>query len=183
MLAGCLSVFLSASGLNAVSGSMTGPSPSATEDRHVAFVGEWRLDLRKSRMGPDHPSSNYAFTKIFERKGSILVQKDHEVNAEIAGFEIPERNSTAELVPDSQEHTVQTQGFLPGMPSIPTQMTVEWQGDNLEVKESIQTFIGAINSSRRYFLSDDRTELIELVEQHAVYSDSEQRLVFTRIHD
>ena len=93
---------------------------------------------------------------------------------------MPERNSTAELVPDGQEHTVERPGFFPGMPPTPTRVTVEWQGDNLIVSESSRSFIGAMTPSRRYYISDDGGELIELVQGRTQFGDSGQRLLFTR---
>src|SRR5205814_1972316 len=82
--------------------------------------------------------------KTFELKGSTLVQKDHEVNVDIVGFALPERNSSEELVPDGQEHTVQMPAFFPGMPPTLTHVTVVWQGDNLVLQESGQSFIGPV---------------------------------------
>lgn len=149
----------------------------------AAFAGTWKLDLQKSHMGSDHPDANYGFTKTFELKGATIVQKDHEVNVDIIGFALPERNSTEELTPDGKEHTVQRPGFLPGMPPTPTQVTAEWQGDNLVLAESADSFIGRVNSSRRYFLSEDGSELIELITGRTTYGDSEQRFVFTRVSD
>jgi hypothetical protein len=149
--------------------------------RRAAFAGTWRLDLKKSYLGSDHPDANYGFTKTFEVKSSSIMQKDHEVNVDIVGFALPERNSSDELIPDGQPHTVQRPGFFPGMPPTPTQVTAMWQGDNLVLSESGQSFIGLVNTSRRYFLSDDGAELTELIVGHTTYGDSEQRLVFTRV--
>lgn len=150
---------------------------------HTAFAGSWRLDLKKSYMGAEHPEGNYGFTKTFELKGSTIVQKDHEVNVDIVGFALPERNSTQELVPDGQEHTTQVPGFFPGMPPTPTRVIAEWQGDNLVLSESGQSFIGLVSTSRRYYLSDDGKELVELITGRTTYGDSEQRLVFARVPD
>ena len=172
MIAACMAALLPAWGQNAQQGG-----------RRAAFAGTWRLDLKKSYMGADHPDANYGFTKTFELNGANLVQKDHEVNVDIIGFALPERNSTEELAPDGHERTVQRAGFLPGMPPTPTQVTAEWQGDNLVLTESAQTFIGPVNTSRRYFLSDDGAELIELITGRTTYGDSEQRLVFTRVSE
>ena len=66
------------------------------------------------------------------------------------------------------------------MPPVPVQVIVEWQGDNLFVTESSQSFIGPTNTSRRYYLSEDGGELVELIVGRTTYGDSEQRLVFTR---
>ena len=147
---------------------------------HAAFAGTWRLDLKKSYLGQDHPDANYGFTKTFELKGSTIVQKDHEVNVDIVGFALPERNSSQELVPDGQEHTAQMPGFFPGMPPTPMRLTVEWQGDNLVTHESGQSFIGPVTTARRYYLSEDGAELIEVIVGRTTYGDSEQRLVFAR---
>jgi len=179
IIAACLAALLPASGQNSSAGSQS-PGFAA---RRAAFAGTWRLDLKRSNMGGDHPDPGYAFTKTFELKGSSLVQKDHEVNVDIVGFALPERDSTAELVPDAQEHTAERPGFFPGMPPTPTRVTVEWQGDNLIVSESSQSFIGAMTTSRRYYLSDDGAELVELVVGRTQFGDSEQRLLFTRVSE
>src|SRR5205814_9722074 len=89
MIAACLAALLPAWGQNS-------QPPTA---RRTAFAGTWRLDLKNSSMGSDHPDANYGFTKTFELKGSTLVQKDHEVNVDIVGFALPERNSSGELGP------------------------------------------------------------------------------------
>jgi hypothetical protein len=151
--------------------------------RRATFAGEWRLALKKSNMGSDHPGANYGFTKIFQLKGSAIVQTDHEVNVDIVGFALPERNSTEELVPDGLEHTVQRPGFFPDMPPTPTQVTAEWQGDNLVLSESSQSSVGPMTTSRRYFLSDDSAQLIELIVRRTTFGDSERRLVFTRVSE
>jgi hypothetical protein len=160
-----------------------GQNSQEPNNRRAAVAGTWRLDLKKSYLGSDHPGPNYSFTKIFEQNGSTIVQKDHEVNVDIVGFALPERNSSQELVPDGQEHTIQIPGFFPGMPPTPTRVSVEWQGDNLILQESGQSFIGPVTTSRRYFLSEDGTELVELIFGRTTYGDSEQKLVFTRVSD
>ena len=149
----------------------------------IDFAATWRLDLKKSNLGSDHPDVNYGFTKTFELKGSTIVQKDHEVNVDIVGYALPERNSNRELVPDGREQTIQTPGLFPGMPPTSTRVIVEWQGDNLVMSESSESMIGSVKTSRRYYLSEDGTELVERVTSHTTYSDSEQRLVFARVPD
>jgi len=179
VFAACLAALLPASGQN----SHAGPQLTGFAARRAAFAAAWQLDLKRSKMGADHPGPGYAFTKTVELKGSALMQKDHEVNVDIVGFAMPERDSTAELVPDAREHTVERPGFFPGMPPTPTHVAVEWQGDNLIVSESSQSFIGAMTTSRRYYLSDDCAELVELVVGRTQFGDSEQRLLFTRVSE
>ena len=172
MIAGCLTLILPVlPQTSQVNPEATAGSQSPIS-RRAAFVGTWRLDLSKSYMGSDHPEANYGFTKTFVLNGSTLVQKDHEVNVEIIGFAMPERNSTADFVPDRQEHTIEQPGFFPGMPPVHAQVVVEWQGDNLLVTESSQSFIGPANTSRRYYLSEDGGELIELVVGRTTFGDS-----------
>jgi hypothetical protein len=162
IIAACLGIVLQVSGQTSPANAppVKGSQVPSCEARRAAFAGRWRLDLKRSSMGADHPESNYAFIKTFELKASTLVEKDHEVNVDIAGFVLPERNSTAELVPDHQEHSVERPGFFPGMPPIRTRVTAEWQGDNLIVSELGQSFIGPMATSRRYFLSEDGAELV-----------------------
>jgi hypothetical protein len=181
IIAGCLTLLLPASALiSQVNPAATAGSQSAAS-RRAAFVGTWRLDLTKSNMGSDHPEANYGFTKTFALNDSTLVQEDHEVNVDIIGYAIPERNSTAKFVPDRQEHTIEQPGFFPGLPPVRAQIIVEWQGDNLLVTESSQSFVGPTNISRRYYLSEDGGELVELIVGRTTFGDSEQRLVFSRV--
>ena len=152
--------------------------------RRAAFAGTWRLDLKKSDMGADHPDANYGFTKTFEVKGSTaIIEKDHEINVDVVGFALPERNSSQEFVADGQAHTIQIPSFFPGMPPTPTRVTVEWQGDNLVISETGQSFIGPVSTSHRYYISEDGAELTEFIIGRTTYGDSEQRLVFARASD
>jgi hypothetical protein len=50
----------------------------------------------------------------------------------------------------------------------------------LLIKEVGQGFGGPSTTLRRYFLSDNGLQLIELVEGHSTFGDIEQRLVFDR---
>ena len=134
-------------------------------------------------MGPDHPDANYGFTKTFKLKGSTILQKDHEVNVDLFGFALPERDSSMELVADGQEHVAQMPGFFPGLPPTPMGVTVEWQGDNLVAQESGRTVLGPVTTTRRYYLSDDGAELVEVIVGRTTYGDSEQRLVFVRVSE
>ena len=184
IIAACLGMVVQISGQTSPATAPSAKGSQATcEARRAAFAGTWRLDLNRSSMGADHPEPNYAFTKTFQLKGATLVEIDHEVNVDIAGFALPEKNSTADLVPDRQEHTIERPGLLPGLPPMRTQVTAEWQGDNLIVSEFGQSFIGPMATSRRYFLSDDGAELIVVIVGRMTYADSEQKLIFTRISE
>jgi hypothetical protein len=58
-------------------------------------------------------------------------------------------------------------------------VTAKWQADTLEL---VQNVSGLANMTKqRLFLSGDGSQLIDLVEGHNIYGDSEQRLVFDKL--
>jgi hypothetical protein len=148
--------------------------------RRAQFAGTWRLDVKQSLMGSDHPSADYALTRIFTLNGTALVKKDHEINIEIVGMEIPERISTTEIVPDGAEHSAQGPGFLPGMPPMTVKITALWQGDNLVINQISAGFGGESLALSRYFLSEDGNLLTEIVLANTGFGDTDQKLVFVR---
>ena len=65
------------------------------------------------------------------------------------------------------------------MPPRTAQVTATWQGGTLALR---QITSGLSNYGiERLFLSDDRTQLIVLVERHSTFGDREQRLVFDKL--
>jgi hypothetical protein len=65
-----------------------------------------------------------------------------------------------------------------GTPPVTVRVTAEWQGCTLEL---VEVRLGlASYSKHRLFLSDSGSQLIDQVEQHSTFGDSEQRLVFEK---
>jgi hypothetical protein len=142
--------------------------------------GTWRLNLASSFLGSDHPAKDYEMTKVFVQKPGALEQTDIAVHVSMVNLPLPDSRVVTELVADGKEHESTHPPFFPGMPPFKMRTLAEWQGGTLLVTESAQSFGGQSTSKRRYFLSDDGLHLIELVEGHSTFGDTEQRLVFDK---
>jgi len=143
-----------------------------------ALNGTWKLNVAKSSMGSDHPLSDYQLTKKIEQKNGLLSITDTSVHATIAGMQLPDSVTTTELVPDGKEHDIKLPSVFPGIPEMTGQASAVWEGCTLEVHQVIAAF--GSSTKQRLFLSEDRTQLIVLVEGHSSFMDTEQRLVFER---
>ena len=143
--------------------------------------GTWKLNLTKSFLAGDHPASNYEFTKIIEQRGDHILQTDIVAHAAIMNMPLPDSRTTIQLVCDGQEHDATGPNRFPGMPPVQMKVSAMWQGGTLVVIEKAREFGGASTTHRRYFLSDDGSELIELVEGHNGLQDIEQRLIFEKL--
>lgn len=93
---------------------------------------------------------------------------------------MPDSKTTMLLVADGQEHEVTGPSFFPGMPPAKMKVVAEWQGGTLLVNEAGQSFAGPSTTQRRFFLSEDGLQLIELIEGHNSFGDTQQRLVFDK---
>jgi hypothetical protein len=93
---------------------------------------------------------------------------------------MPDSKTTIELSTNGREHEVIGGSPFPGMPPAKMKVVSEWQGDTLLVNEVGRSFGGLSSTQRRYFLSEDGSQLIELIEGHSGFGDTEQRLVFDR---
>jgi hypothetical protein len=93
---------------------------------------------------------------------------------------LPDSSTTRELIIDGKEHEAKGPSQFPGRPPASITILSVWQGNTLLITESGVGFGGFTTTHRRYYLSDDKTQLIELVESHSGFIDSEQRLVFDR---
>ena len=140
--------------------------------------GTWNLNVAKSFMGGDHPSSDYRLTRKIEQKNDALSITDVSVHASIVNIPLPDSTTTMDFAADGKEHEIQLPPPFPGMPAMPAKLSAVWQGCTLEIHKLTSGFGGS--SKERLFLSEDGSQLIVLVEQHSTYSDSEQRLVFDK---
>ena len=142
--------------------------------------GTWKLRVEKSAMGSDHNFPNYEYTKIIAVKGDRLSITDVQANASIVNIALPDSKTTNDLKLDGTEQDEEMAGAFPGMPSTKIKVSGEWQGGTVFIEERGQLFGGAMNLHQRYFLSEDGSQLIELIERHGISGDKEQRLVFER---
>ena len=142
--------------------------------------GTWKLNLATSFMAGDHPAPDYELTKTFVQEGRTIRQTDIAKHVSVVNIPLPDTNVTTELTTDGQEHDVQGPAPFPGMPPAKLKVTPEWQGNTLLVMERNAGGGSPSSTKRRYFLSEDGAHLIELVEAHNGFGDTEQRLVFDK---
>jgi hypothetical protein len=148
--------------------------------QQVNFSGTWKLNLGSSFLGADHPSSDYELTKVLLQEGRTIHQTDIGKHVSIVNIPLPDSHVSTDLIADGEEHDAQAPPPFPGMPPAKLEVTAEWQGNTLLVKERSADAAPPSSAERRYFLSEDGVHLIELVETHNAFGDSEQRLVFDK---
>jgi hypothetical protein len=150
----------------------------AAQAPRANLSGTWKLNVVKSSMGGDHPFADYQLTKTIELKGDVVSITDAAVHNSVVNIPLPDSTTTMEVATDGKEQELTMPPGFPGMPPSKAVVTAEWQGGTLEVDRVVA---GMASYSRlRLFLSDDRAQLIELVEQHSTFGDVEQRLVFEK---
>jgi hypothetical protein len=140
--------------------------------------GTWKLNVAKSFMGSDHPSSDYRLTRMIEQKNGLVSIKDSSVHATMAGISLPDTVTTMEFAADGKEHEIKLPSAFPGIPEMTGQVSAVWEGCTLEIHEQIAAF--GSSTKQRLFLSEDGSQLIALVEGHSTFMDTEQRLVFEK---
>ena len=157
---------------------LTALTTLAAQAQKANLNGTWKLNLARSFMGGDHPFSDYQLTKKIEQKGDAISITDIAVHNSVVNIPLPDSTSTMEVAVDGREHEVQLPPPFPGRPPAKAQVTAIWLGCTLELR---QVTAGLANYAiHRLFLSEDGSQLIDLVEQHSGYGDSEQRLVFEK---
>ncbi len=140
--------------------------------------GTWKLNVARSSMGGDHPFPEYQLTRKIDQKGDTISIADASVHNSVVNIPLPDSTTKMEVAADGKEREVQSPSPFPGRPPEKAQVTATWQGATLELR---QITSGLANYAKhRLFLSDDGSQLIDLVEQHTIYGDSEQRLVFDK---
>jgi hypothetical protein len=142
--------------------------------------GTWKLNVQKSFLAGDHPDKDYGLTKIIALKDGALEMTDIAVHVSMMNIPMPDSKTVLELVADGKEHDATGASPFPGLPPTQLKVVVEWQGGTLLVTETGRGFGGQSTTQRRYYLSDDGTQLIELVEGHTGYGDTAQRLIFDK---
>ena len=164
--------------LVALASALTMALPVAAQQGNLS--GTWKLNLAISFMGGDHSALDYELTKVLSQEGQTIHQTDIAKHVSIMNIPLPDTNVTTELTTDGQEHDVQGPAPFPGMPPARLKVTAEWQGNTLLVMERNAGGGSPSSTKRRYFLSEDGAHLIELVEGHNGFGDTEQRLVFDK---
>lgn len=157
---------------------LVGAMALAAQAQRPNLSGTWKLSVAKSFMGGDHPFGDYALTRTIAQKGDEISMTDASVHNSVVNIPLPDSTRTMEVAADGKEHEVTMAAGFPGMPASKAAVTAEWQGGTLSVVQIVSGF--ANYSKHRLFLSEDGAQLIELVEQHSIYGDEEQRLVFER---
>ena len=164
--------------LTAIAVVLAMAAPVAAQQANLS--GTWKLNLTASFMAGDHPAPDYEFTKTLVQEGQTIRQTDIAKHVSVVNIPLPDTNTTMELKTDGQEHDAQVPGAFPGMPAAKLTVTAEWQGNTLLVMERSAGPGSASSTKRRYYLSADGAHLIELVEAHNGFGDTEQRLVFDK---
>lgn len=159
-----------------LAGAMMIPAVAQKAD----FNGTWKLNLEKSFLAGDHPAKDYELTTVIEQKESAIKRTETAVHVSMMNIPLPDSKTTVEFTVDGKEREVPGKSPFPGMPPLPTKVSAEWQGSTLLVTERSQSMGNATMTRSRYFLSDDGSELIELLEGHTVFGDTEQRLIFDK---
>jgi len=142
------------------------------------FDGTWNLNVAKSFMGTEHPSSNYQLLKKIDLKDGLVSITDSYAHATMVGIPLPDTKTTMEFAADGKEHDIKMPSAFPGIPEVPEKVSAVWQGCTLEIHETIAAF--GSSTKQRLFLSADGSQLIVLVEGHSTFMDTEQRLIFDK---
>jgi hypothetical protein len=144
------------------------------------FSGTWKLNIQKGFLGNEHRTDDYQLTKTIEQKGDQIKQTDVALHVSIMNIPLPDSTTTLELAIDGKEHDMRGAAFFPGIPTPFIKVSAVWQGNTLSIREISQPADAASETYRRFFLSDDGSELNELIEGHTGFGDTEQHLVFER---
>jgi hypothetical protein len=154
-------------------------APFAAHAQKANLSGTWRLNVSKSFMGMEHPFSNYEFTKKIQQTGETISVTDTAIHNSNVNIPLPDSTTSMQISADGKEHEVHISTSDPNRPVSVVPVTARWQADTLEL---VQNVSGLANMTKqRLFLSGDGAQLIDLVEGHNIYGDSEQRLVFDKL--
>ena len=159
--------------------TLAGLASLAAQAQKANLSGTWRLNVAKSYMGQEHPFSNYEFTKKIELTGENITINETGIHNSVVNVPLPDSKTSMHVAADGKEHEVHMSTGNPRQPESVLHVTATWQAGTLEL---VQIVSGLANMTRhRLFLSDDGSQLIDLVEGHNIYGDSEQRLVFDKL--
>ena len=154
-------------------------APLLAQSPKANLSGSWRLNVSKSFMGMEHPFSNYELTKKIDQTGENISITDSAIHNSNVNIPLPDSTTSIQVSTDGKEHLVQVSSSIRSQPESNVPLTAKWQAGTLEI---VQNVMGLANMTKhRLFLSGDGSQLIDLVEGHNIYGDSEQRLVFDKL--
>ena len=153
---------------------------ATASSQQSGFSGAWKLNLNKSSMAAEHTPSDYELTRTLAQDGSQLTITDNAAHQAMMNIPMPDSRTTTTLIADGQAHAGKGTPFFPGLPAPDVEISAEWQGGTLFVTERGSGFGGLTTTHFRYYLSAGGSELIDLVDSHSTFGDSEQRLVFDK---
>ncbi len=154
-------------------------APLFAQSPKANLSGTWRLNVSRSFMGMEHPFSNYEFTKKIDQTGDNISITETAIHNSVVNVPLPDSTTSMQVAADGQEHEVHISTGDRSRPSAVVAVTATWQAGTLEL---VQNVSGLANMTKhRLFLSDNGSQLIDLVEGHNIYGDSEQRLVFEKL--
>jgi hypothetical protein len=154
-------------------------APLAAHAQKANLSGTWRLNVAKSFMGQEHPFSDYEFTKKIELNGDNISVTETGIHNSVVNVPLPDSKTAMQVTTDGKQHEVHISSSSGNQQDSLVRVTATWQGNTLEL---VQNVSGLANMTKhRLFLSDDGSQLIDLVEGHNIYGDSEQRLVFDKL--
>jgi hypothetical protein len=145
----------------------------------VNLSGTWRLNVAKSFMGQDHPFSDYLFTKRIVQSGDSITFTETGIHNSNVNIPLPDSESSMQVTADGKEHEVQLLSIKPNKSTATNRVTATWQGNTLELVQLVSGL--ATMTKHRLFLSEDGSQLVDLVEGHNIYGDLQQRLVFDKV--
>ena len=141
--------------------------------------GSWKLNIARSFLGGDHPFSDYQLTKKIEHHDATISITDSSVHNSVVNIPLPDSTRTLTVAADGKEHELVLASGFPGAPPAKTMVTASWHGCTLELRQVTSGM--AAYAVHRLFLSDDGAQLIDQVEEHSIFGDSEQKLVFEKV--
>ena len=158
---------------------LAGAAALAAPPNKADLDGIWKLNMARSFLGGDHPFSDYQLTKKIEHHNDTISITDTSVHNSVVNIPLPDSTRTLSVAADGKEHELVVASGFPGAPPAKTMVTASWRGSTLELRQVTSGL--AAYAVHRLFLSDDGTQLIDQVEEHSNYGDSEQNLVFDKV--
>lgn len=144
------------------------------------FSGTWNLNLAESFLANEHPADDYQLTKVIEQTSGSIKITDIAKNVSVVNIPMPNSTTTTNLIPDGKPRQTQGSAPFPGRPAPQIAESAEWQGGTLFVTQRGQGMAASSTTHHRYFLSENGSRLVELVDGFSLSGDSQRRLVFDR---
>jgi len=157
---------------------LAGATVVAAQANKGSLDGTWRLNVARSFLGGDHPFSEYRLTKKIEHGAGTISITDTAVHNSVVNIPLPDSTRTLTVALDGKEHELEMPGGFPGAPPARARVTANWHGCTLELRQVTSGF--AAYAVHRLFLSDDGSQLIDQVEEHSTFGDSDQMLIFDK---